>query len=78
MFTDSGQFDQAIAAFERAAALDRTAGLPIDYRAGLAYLAKGDRDKARTLLARFVAAGKGSKQNLDDAKKRLAQMTDAG
>ena len=78
VFTDSGQFDQAIGAFERAAALDRTAGLPIDYRAALAYQAKGDRDKARALLARFVAAGKGSVQNLDDAKKRLAQMTEAG
>ena len=78
VLTDSGQFDQAIAAFERAAALDRTAGLPIDYRAALAYQAKGDRDKARVLLTRFVAAGKGSAQNLDDAKKRLAQMTEAG
>ncbi len=78
VFTDLGQFDQAIAAFERAAALDRTGGLPIDYRAALAYQAKGDRDKARALLTRFVAAGKGSSQNLDDAKKRLAQMADAG
>lgn len=78
VLTDLGQFDQAIAAFERAAALDRTAGLPIDYRAALAYQAKGDRDKARTLLTRFVAAGKGSPQNLDDAKKRLAQMAEAG
>ena len=72
VFTDSGQFDQAIAAFERAAALDRTAGLPIDYRAALAYQSKGDRDKARALLTRFVAAGKGSSQNIGDAKKRLA------
>jgi tetratricopeptide (TPR) repeat protein len=78
VFTDAGQFDQAIAAFERAAALDHSAGLPIDYRAGLAYQAKGDRDKARTLLARFVAAGKGNPKNIDDAKKRLAQMAEAG
>ena len=78
VLTDSGQFDQAIAAFERAAALDRAAGLPIDYRAALAYQAKGDRDKARVLLTRFVAAGKGSAQNIDDAKKRLAQMAEAG
>ena len=78
VFTDSGQFDQAIAAFERAAALDRTAGLPIDYRAALAYQSKGDRDKARALLTRFVAAGKGSSQNIDDAKKRLAQLAEAG
>ena len=78
VFTDAGQFDQAIAAFERAATLDRTAELPIDYRAGLAYQAKGDRDKARTLLTRFAASGKGSPKNIDDAKKRLAQMAEAG
>ncbi|MEQ1685724.1 MAG: tetratricopeptide repeat protein [Burkholderiaceae bacterium] len=78
VLTDLGQFDLAIAAFERASALDRTAGLPIDYRAALAYQAKGDRDKARALLTRFVAAGKGSPQNIDDARKRLAQMADAG
>lgn len=78
VLTDAGQFDQAIAAFERAAALDHSAALPIDYRAGLAYQAKGDRDKARTLLARFVAAGKGNSKNIDDAKKRLAQLAEAG
>lgn len=78
VFTDTGQFEQAIAAFERAAVLDRTAGLPIDYRAALAYLAKGDREKARVLFTRFVAAGKGSPKNIDDAKKRLAQMAEAG
>ncbi len=78
VLTDAGQFDQAIVSFERAAALDRAGTLPIEYRAALAHLAKGDREKARTLLTRFVAAGKGSSKNLDDAKKRLAQLTDAG
>ena len=78
VFTDAGQFDQAITAFERASALDRTAELPIDYRAALAYQVKGDREKARSLLTRFVAAGKGNPKNIDDAKKRLAQMAEAG
>ena len=78
VFTDTGQFEKAIAAFERAAALDRTKGLPIDYRAALAYQAKGDREKARELFTRFVAAGKGNPKNIDDAKKRLAQMAEAG
>lgn len=78
VYTEAGQFDQAIASFERAAALDVTSGLPIDYRAALAYQAKGDREKARTLLTRFVAAGKGGPKNLEDARKRLIQMGDAG
>jgi tetratricopeptide (TPR) repeat protein len=78
VFTDAGQFEQAIVAFERAAALDWSKGLPIDYRAALAYQAKGDREKARVLLTRFVAAGKGNPKNIDDAKKRLAQMAEAG
>ncbi len=78
VLTDTGQFDRAIAAFERAAALDRTDGLPIDYRAALAYQAKGDREKARALFTRFVAAGKGNAKNIDDAKRRLTQMADAG
>ena len=78
VFTEAGQFDQAITAFERASALDRTGELPIDYRAGLAYQGKGDRDKARTLLTRFLASGKGSPKNIEDAKKRLAQMAEAG
>jgi tetratricopeptide (TPR) repeat protein len=76
--TDAGQFDQAIASLERAAALPGGSELPIDYRLALAYQAKGDRAKARALLTRFVAAGKGHPKNIDDAKKRLSQIGDAG
>jgi tetratricopeptide (TPR) repeat protein len=78
VLTDAGQFDQAIASFERAATLDRAADLPIDYRAALAHQAKGDSEKARSLLTRFVAAGKGNPKNIEDAKKRLALMAAAG
>jgi tetratricopeptide (TPR) repeat protein len=76
VLTDAGSFDQAIAEFEHAATLDGAADLPIDYRAALAHQARGDRDKARLLLNRFVAAGKGGSKNLDDAKKRLAQLSE--
>lgn len=74
VLTDAGSFDPAIAAFERAAALNGAAELPIDYRMALAYQGKGDRDKSRALLTRFVAAGKGNPKNLDDARKRLAEL----
>ena len=71
---EAGEVDAAIAAYQRAAPLDGAAALPIDYRLGMAWQAKGDRDKARAAYARFVGVGKGNPKNLDDAKKRLAEL----
>ena len=71
---EAGELDAAIAAFQRASPLVGAAALPIDYRLGLAWQTKGERDKARAAYLRFVGAGKGSPKNLDDAKKRLAEL----
>lgn len=71
---EAGEADAAIAAYQRAAPLDGAAALPIDYRLGMAWQAKGERDKARAAFTRFIGAGKGSPKNLDDAKKRLAEL----
>jgi tetratricopeptide (TPR) repeat protein len=72
--TEAGSFEPAIAAFDRAGRLDGGSELPIDYRLALAHLGLGDKDRARALLTRFVAAGRGSSKSLDDARKRLAEL----
>lgn len=71
---EAGEVDAAIAAYQRAVPLDGAAALPIDYRLGMAWQSKGERDKARTAFTRFIGAGKGNPKNLDDAKKRLAEL----
>jgi hypothetical protein len=48
--------------------------LPLVYRIGIAQQAAGQKDAARESFKRYVAAGKGSKGNLEDAKKRLAEL----
>ena len=72
--TDAGAFDAAIAELELTTRLDGARDLPVDYRLGVALQAKGERDRARAALSRFVSAGKGGSKNLDDAKKRLAEL----
>ncbi len=71
---EAGELDAAVAAFQRAAPLEGAAALPIDYRLGIAWQTKGERDKARAAFTRFIGAGKGNPKNLDDAKKRLAEL----
>jgi tetratricopeptide (TPR) repeat protein len=74
LLLDAGSLDEAIAALERARGLTGAVRLPIDYRLGLAWLQKGDKARAKSLLERFVSAGKGHPNNLGDAKKRLAEL----
>lgn len=74
VLAETGAPADALTHYEAAAKLKGAAELPIDYRAGIAHQALGSADAARAALRRFVAAGKGSKANLDDARKRLAQL----
>jgi tetratricopeptide (TPR) repeat protein len=74
VLAESGADDEAIALLERARALQGAEQLPIDYRLALAWLHKGDKARAKPLLERFVAQGRGHPNNLDDAKKRLAEL----
>lgn len=72
--SETGAWDTAIALLERCAALEGADRLPVDYRLGIALQSKGDRDRARSALARYVAAGRGNPRFLDDAKKRLVDL----
>jgi tetratricopeptide (TPR) repeat protein len=71
---DDQQWDASIAALERAAALPGHDELPIDYRLGLAWQAKGDPVRARAAFIRYVGSSEPNPHNLEDARKRLADL----
>jgi tetratricopeptide (TPR) repeat protein len=70
----SGAPADAVKLYEQASKMNGADKLPIDYRMGLALLELNKTTEARAALGRFVAAGKGQKSSLDDAKKRLEQL----
>lgn len=72
--TESGQYDEAIRLFEQARTLEGADSLPVDHRLGVALQLKGDKAQARKVLERFVAAKRGNPRNLEDARKRLAEL----
>jgi tetratricopeptide (TPR) repeat protein len=74
VLSETGAPAEALKQFELAARLRGAGDLPIAYRTGIAQQALGQKEAARESLQRFVAAGRGSKGNLDDAKKRLEQL----
>jgi len=74
VMTETAQPDEAIKLLERARALEGADRLPIDHRLGIALLAKGDKPAAKLALERFVASKKPNPRNLEDAKKRLAEL----
>jgi len=71
---DEQQWDASIAALERAATLPGRDELPIDYRLGVAWQAKGDVTRARAAFTRYVGSVEPNPKNLEDAKKRLADL----
>ena len=72
--SEAGAYDDAVKLFELSATLKGADRLPIDYRKGIALQQAGRIDAARLALKTFVAAGKGQKSMLDDARKRLDQL----
>jgi hypothetical protein len=74
VLTDAGAPLEALKHFDAAAKLPLADELPLVYRIGIAQQAAGQKDAARESFKRYVAAGKGSKGNLEDAKKRLAEL----
>ena len=72
--TEAGAFDDAVKLFDLSATLKGADRLPIDYRKGIALQQAGRNDAARAAYKSFVAAGKGQKSSLDDARKRLEQL----
>ncbi|MDM4765652.1 tetratricopeptide repeat protein [Pelomonas sp. SE-A7] len=72
--TDLNKADEALTLLEQARALDGAASLPIDYRVGLAWIAKGDKPQAKAALQRFVADKNAHPRNVEEARKRLAEL----
>lgn len=74
VLTEMNKPDEAVALLERARGLEGGASYPIDYRLGLAWLAKGDKAQAKAALQRYVGDKNANARNLEDAKKRLAEL----
>ena len=74
VLTELNKPDEAVALLERARGLEGGASYPIDYRLGLAWLAKGDKAQAKAALQRYVADKSANARNLEDARKRLAEL----
>lgn len=68
------QPDEAIKALERSRSLEGAERLPVDHRLGLALLAKGDKAAAKVALERFVANKRANPRNLEEARKKLAEL----
>lgn len=66
--------DEAVRQMERAATLEGTAQLPIDYRLGDAYRAKGDLIRARVAYERFLGNPYANPRHLAEVRKILAEM----
>lgn len=71
---ETGQHEAAVLLYEQAARLRGAAELPVAWRLGISQQQLGRNEAARTSFQRFVAAGKGQKSSLEDARKRLAQL----
>lgn len=71
---ETGQPDEALRQLERCRALEGADRYPLDHRAGLALLAKGDKPSARLVLERFVQNKRANPRNVEDARKRLAEL----
>jgi hypothetical protein len=73
--SDAGAHLEALKLYEQSRRLRGAEELPITYREGIAQQALGLKESARASFAAFVKAGAGNPGNLDDAKKRLRQLT---
>lgn len=71
---ETGAHEEALKLYEQAVPLKGADALPLGWRIGISQQELGRKDAARASFTRFVAAGKGSKSALDDAKKRLEQL----
>ena len=71
---EMGEWAEALRLYEKAAGLKGASEKPMAYRIGIAHQQLGNTEQAKASLNRFVAAGKGQKLALEDARKRLAQL----
>lgn len=71
---EQGAHEEALQLYAQAALLRGADLYPLPYRIGIAQQALGRTEAARAALQRYVAAGRGQKAALEDARKRLAQL----
>ena len=69
-----GQYDKAVAAFERARTLQGAEQLGLDRRLGSALAGKGDKTGARAALQRCIDNRRGSHGDIEDCRKQLAAL----
>lgn len=69
-----GDHDGAVAAYERAGALAGAEQLALDHRIGIALQAKGDKSGARQAFERYLSQRRASPGNVEDSRKRLAEL----
>ncbi|PIM52358.1 hypothetical protein CS062_15025 [Roseateles chitinivorans] len=69
-----GQYDKAVASFERARGMQGAEQLGLDRRLGAALAAKGDKAAARAALQRCVDNRRGSHGDIEDCRKQLAAL----
>jgi tetratricopeptide (TPR) repeat protein len=71
---ESQQHDEALRLLERCRTLNGADRYPLDYRAGQALQAKGDKAAAKQALERVVQNKRSSPRIVEDARKRLAEL----
>ena len=71
---EQGDWAEALRLYELAAGLKGAAEWPVGYRIGIAQQQLKRNDAAKASFTRFIAAGKGQKSSLEDARKRLEQL----
>lgn len=74
VMAETGSPAEALKLYEQSARLRGSSTLPLDYRAGIALQALGRNDDAKGAFKRALAAGKGGKAALEDAKSRLESL----
>ncbi|GAA0767065.1 tetratricopeptide repeat protein [Ideonella azotifigens] len=68
------QWDAALAELKLAESLPGHENFPIDYRVGVALQGKGDTTQARAAYKRYLGSVNPNPQNVEDIKKRLAEL----
>ncbi|MBL8306254.1 MAG: hypothetical protein JNM33_06130 [Rubrivivax sp.] len=71
---EAGAHEEALKLYAQAATLKGADGLPLGWRVGISQQQLGQKEAARATFSRFVAAGKGPKNAIEDAKKRLGEL----
>lgn len=78
VFDAAGQYDKAVETFERARSLRGAEQMALDHRMGIALQNKGDKAGARAAFERYLGNRRASANNVEDSRKRLAELGSGG